>query len=153
MRLTAPRRALVEVDSAGLSREKGWTESHPRLIDRSIDSRQNFRRVLFALPAQAVDATQAQRPFTGNALFLFAGESGRFAPNGAKNACHQNSSGLPLSPPCESAFCRNHAPQRFHQHLVTLIEGLRRRELARIVAQSTLSWDKDQRRRNTLLDR
>src|ERR1700704_390329 len=136
MRLTAPRRALVEVDSAGLSREKGWTESHPRLIDRSIDSRQNFRRVLFALPAQAVDATQAQRPFTGNALFLFAGESGR-----------------PLSPPCESACCRNHAPQRFHQHLVTLIEGLRRRELARIVAQSTLSWDKDQRRRNTLLDR
>src|SRR5580700_4348603 len=65
---------------------------------------------------------------------------------------HQSSSG-PLPPPCGSAFGCNHPPQRFHQHLVTPIEGLGRGELARIVAQSILTWDKNQRRRNFLLDR
>jgi hypothetical protein len=52
-----------------------------------------------------------------------------------------------------SAFRCNHAPQRFHQHLVTPVEGLGRGELARIVAQSALTWDKDQGRRHTFLDR
>lgn len=57
------------------------------------------------------------------------------------------------TPSCDSILRRHHAPQRFDQDIIALVEGLRRGELAWIVAQSALTWDKNQRRWNPLLDR